>query len=518
MSSAWALKPIDGIIMGKVSDQEQIDPLSEYFSQDENIKDEENSLKLAFEVFEGKELERSCKSSKKLSFSTNAKEQSAMRAIVASSQFIVLDRVIRNIARLAKTVSMSSDDYNQLTENLVQNFCSQNITVYGHRLMKNNLKSLYHSSSKLDYFEKIPVSLKKGINKKEFYNKSLASNIYLFRTFCSWGGDIKKLGLLNNYLRDPIFMNSLFRMMRGIKVSWNIEEQKYQKIQTKGIGVLCDSLVCRHSSFDLFKRRLPFALGAFDLKSNLDNLYCHYLKEASDGVAHLKGNMKKWHKEEAIFSDVTLKAELIALISNTPNYLNLLSKKNTFDEMMTSRYRAALSKWSEKRLHKLSRELFFEESLEISSRTDFIADLAAKKKMSIDLVLGLGEIDHQVKSIDKLNAYFDIQFTESFFAWIKMKLERINPDKPSYEQEKFMHQLESKIKVYLKAHSKDFIISPFAENLEKVIARDLISWTDKIPKEKLNRTSQEMIHVTVNMRYGLFALKYFYDRFQVQYR
>lgn len=518
VNSSWALKPIDGIIMGKTSDTEQIDPLANYFSQNENIKDEENSLKLAFEVFEGRMLERTCSSKNKLKFSTVAKEQAAMRAVVATSQYIVLDRVIKNIARLGKTLAFSDEAYKTMAQNLVGNYCSQNITVYGHRLMKNNLLSEFQNAKAFDYYEKIPSGLKNGINKEEFYQKSLASNIYLFRSFCSWGGDVSKLGMLNNYLADPIFMNALFRIMRGVKVSWNIDKQKYIKEQTQGVGVLCDSLVCRHTPFDVFKTNLPYALGALDLKSNLDNLFCHYLKYAPDGVASLKGNMKKWHKDEEIFSDVIQKAELVALITGTPNYLNLLNKNNSFNDMMTSKYRGALIDWSQKRLHKLSRELFFEESLEVSSKTDFIPELAAKKKLNIDLVLGLGEIDQHVKSLDKLNAYFEVEFTESFFAWIKMKLEKIDPDQVSYDQERFLHQLETKLKVYIDKHDKTFIISPFAKNLEKVMARDLINWTRKMPKEKLDRTSQNKIKVKVNMRYGLFALKYFYDRFQIQYR
>lgn len=517
-TNLWALRPIDGVILGKAPIEDMSDPLAEYFIQDKDIQSELSSLRLSYDIFDGKRLKNYCQNSKKLKFSEIFKEKLALRSVVASSQYIVIDKVIKSIAKTAKALKMPKNDYLQMSENIVANYCSQNITVYGHRMMKNNLALEFDSVSENTLYDKVPSHLKKTQAPLDYYQKSLTNQINLFRAFCSWGGDIDRLGFLNNYLQDPIVMNSLFNIMDGESIVWNEGKKKFEKNQSEGVGVLCESLICRHTDFQTFKNNIPYLLGTVDLKKNLENMYCHYLKEAPSGVTYLKGNTKSWHKNEAIFSDVNLKSELLSILNNTPNFFNLFDEQNRLDQMMTAKYESALDNWSDDRLKKLSKELFFEESLEISSQTKIIPAFAKRKDYQIDLVLGLGEIDHHLRSLDKITATFDITLPESFVAWIKERLRRVNLKSANYEREVFYHQIESKLKVFLDQKDKDFIISPFVPNLEKMIAGDLIEWIDSTPHDELQRTSVKVLPVKVNLHYGLFALKYFYDRFEFKYR
>src|SRR5690606_16483921 len=158
-TNALALIPIEGLILGNVKDIRQFDPLEGFLTLNPlSFSSEETRLKEYYGLYkEGKNLTLSCDSRGISRYESPWKRARALSSVASTLQYIGLNTTIKAIADYAKLLNISKVEYENLSENIVNNYCSNNLTVYSKKLIRKNLSYEFDNtpkSSSLPYLEK----------------------------------------------------------------------------------------------------------------------------------------------------------------------------------------------------------------------------------------------------------------------------------------------------------------------------------------------------------------------------
>lgn len=512
----WALVPVEGILRGDAPLHYQQDPLRHIFPIFEAQKGEE-AKKIKFyhhRYTQGEYLNNSCTHYGPMSYGESWREDQARRSVTATLQYIGLDTAIRAVGAYAKELSIDSSSYNNLVDNLVDNYCSKNITIFSLRTVKASLKH-YYENPQMDLIPRIESSpFATDLFKNFSAGPNIRSNEFeyvteLFRDFCSWGGEISDYRMLGPYLSNRFIMSFVFENLTDKKQSFDEETSRVHLVKNPdSLKVNCDELICRKASDEHFRLKFPLSVGSSGLKTDLDKLYCHhfrYLEYKSDSIAEVKTWVKKQSLESVVFRQnlfISFMTGVPDPFFGMPDYKELpFLAKSSIDERW--------SKWSKDVLDGFSRDLLFEESIKIGikKRSDYLSLIT--DGYGIELSITLGEMDRMLGELDKLSMMFNIELSQSYLLWLRKEWSHSLKNADFVGQKKLQEQLQTTLKTLFKPKEGHYLQKVWNDDIFRIMSDELIGQVSKAPVSWFEQGYKDkMLQIPIRFNYGIFALSY----------
>ena len=525
---AWALAPLESLVLGNFSEnysENETDPLNYVFSRDK-YQSTDAGFKRELAVYrgfyeEGKNTLNYCKVNREIRYSTEWEKVQVMRSVLSEIQYIGLDIISRALPQYAKALEFNKEEYINLIDGLIGNYCTANLSVISTKELRNNflIKFEKENNFKLPsvtgnpYF---PDNMDSYINPKIAMEQEFKYTVKLFQTICSWSGNPNNPGLLVPILKNPALMSFFFRQMNNKVIDWKESQNLlFLKEDQSTVQVLCDNLICRRTFRENFFSKIFYSTGGTDLSEDFRRLYCEEFSKAdylpNDSDKRLSKIMNSITMDEENF----INSQFIALITGVPDFLLRLEKYSKGEDLLRSSMDYTWNKWAKGQVNMLNRELYFEEPLllELIDRSLYFNPKESALKVAFDV--NLGEFDRINQRSGKVSVNFKIFIQRNFLQYYRETLKNLDPrDKTQKEHllKRFKLQLERDI---LLAKEK-FIIPPWKGDLEAIIATELTEQLIIIPDKyfKIPITGIETIDVELN--YGLFALKYINHQKTVQ--
>lgn len=517
--SAQALVPVEGIIMGEAQEDIQSDPLQRIFTRshlEKGLTPEHRKIKYYNAFYTaGMALGESCSYLGSPEFSTPWQNKQIRRNVAATLQYIGLDTSIKAIGAYAQKLGLEKEEYNRLTQNLVKNYCSRNITIFSLKTIEKSLNYYYENPVQdiipnFDGMPMTPAMVVDSSEKQDSRSREFDLILKNFRAFCSWGGDVEDYRLLANFLNNKFVMSFVFKNMTGVKDYFDEKEEKVvPKLDTKNtVQVGCRDLICRKMDYSSFKKLTPESIGSTGLETDLSKLYCHHFRYQTPRGRGTAPEIAKWIKAQELEDPIFETNQFISLITGVPdlmsgveNYVDVPSLlKTSVDERWTN--------WANNTLSFFSKDLLYEESLKI--KVEPLRDTAsiAVKGFSIDLSVSVGEIDRILSMHDKITMSFDLKLSKNFMRSLRTKWTTLQNNLDVEGQKDFRTDMSRYIDIQLKEKQKLFTNKMWTDDFARLIVDELIAQVMLYNGPLFESYKDEVLSVPVRFSYGFFALSY----------
>lgn len=521
---AFALVPVEGILMGESNEDYQQDPLSYVFSDiyDKSRQGENNKVKLYLSTYEGGvSLSESCSHYGSLQFATSWKEKQALRSIAATLQYLGIDTSIKAIAAYAQKMSLDEAQFKNLTTNLVQNYCSKNISVFS---IRNIEKSLGH------YFKNPELAIIPSVASSPFTTKQLTlitesdrarSNefdqaIKSFRAFCSWGGDVNDYRMLTPYLNNRFIMAFIFKNMRGVQDQIAPKTFKVETVKSdKTVQVLCDNLICRKVGQTKMNQDFPLSVGSTGLKTDLEKLYCHHYRYLDYQPKKTIPQVAQWIKEEELEGPIFQTNFFISLMTGIPDLFFGAEGYRDIPLVVKSSIDERWERWALNSLAQFSKDLFFEESLKVKI-LPAVPSQVSEQRFHLDFTVSLGEMDRLVSDNDKIDAQFNLKLSKNYLRFLRNKWDHLSKEVDLEGQAKFKQETAQFIDLQLKQKERYFIQKIWNTSFSELVSEELLNQAIATKVSYFDSYEDEMIEIPVKFSYGVFALNYLRYRSDVK--
>jgi len=519
---AYALVPIESIILGTFSEEykdELSDPLDYIFKID--TKADEDKLTNYREYLalyrgfyeEGIALDNRCKERPTALYGKPFQKDQVTRSVIASLQFVGLDIMSRAIPEYAKYFEFTEDEYSNLVEKIVGNWCSQNITIISLKALKNNFKSKFKSGTdyELPTLGKNPLfpeKLSKFIPEDKAREREFKQTLDLFKAFCSWGGDIKNTRLLVPLLRNPQVMAFVIRQMAGLKLNWNKIDQGFAYSEDKNsVRVHCKNLICRRLTPEKFRSEVPRSVGSKGFQDDFQRIYCENLRDIDYVIKNQVPKINRVIKNLTFDDQNLMVSQMIALLTGVPDFIVRSEKYTDAQDWMRASVDRIWDQWADKQSQKFGKDLLFEESLTLELVDTPLYFNRYRKNFAVVFDVNLGEFDRINQMVGKVSTKFDIKISKGFLNWMRKQL--------LSEEDNFV-EIKAKAKDRFKKIVADFVeearfkytIPPWKGDLEELIVREVSAQLLRIRGNLYNVDDRGMVNIPVVFNYGPFALKY----------
>ena len=516
-SQVFALVPVEGVLLGEAVSDYQQDPLTFIFSDiyDKSHEGENTKLRLYQSTIEsGAFLNESCNLYAVPTYSSSWMEKQAKRSMVATVQYLGIDTSVKAIGAYAKKLELSDDAFSQLSKNLVQNYCSKNITVYSIKRLKQALAYYFKNPQNtiIPSVEGSPFIT--PLYKSTTESSSSRSNefdqaIRNFKSFCSWGGDVEDYRMMVPYLNNSFIMAFMIKNMSGVQDKFDSKVQKVTQVSTPDTAqVICKDLICRKVSFSEFKQSFPRSIGSTGLYTDLAKLYCHHFKfqdySGTNTVPVIKNWIKKMELEDPIFET----NYFISLITGVPDALFGVEKYQDLANIARSSIEFRWNKWSNDILKSFSRDMLFEESLRIKAepRRDRLA--LRTEGFLLNFSVTLGEMDRIVDETDKLTLSFDLKISKNYIRQVRSKWIELSNNIDEEGRTQFRNQISKYLDFQLKEKEKYFRQKMWNDDFSRLIVQELVEQILSYKGPMFDSYQEEMFKVPVRFTYGIFAISY----------
>jgi hypothetical protein len=521
----FALVPVEGILLGEAVNEYQQDPLNYIFrDRYDKSSDEENSK---FRLYRaalsgGVNLKESCGYLKAPTYATPWMEKQAKRSVVATVQYIGLDTSIKAIGAYANKFELSDDAFKKLSQNLVKNYCSKNITVFSIKRIEQAL-NYYYTNPQTELIPSVQNSpFMTSIYKEKTESLQARSNefdqaVNNFKTFCSWGGDVTDYRLMVPFLSNNFIMSFMIKNMVGLKAKYEPTKKSVVFTQSMDtVQVVCNDLICRKVAKERFNESFPLSIGSTGLFTDLFKLYCHHFKyqnySTADTIPEVKTWVKKMELEDPIFETsffISLMTGVPDVIFGVDTYRDLpIVAKSSIDDRWTS--------WANETLNLFSKDMLFEESLKIKAnpRRDRLA--LRTEGFLLDFSVTLGEMDRIVDQNDKLTASFDFKLSKNYIRHVRSKWIEFSDNIDLEGRKAFRDEVAKYIDIQLKEKQKYFRQKMWNEDFSRLIVEELVEQVLAYRGPMFDSYKDEMLRVPVKFSYGVFALGYLRYRADVK--
>lgn len=521
-NTAYGLVPIESIILGNFSKKDKVeisDPL-DYIFQMEHIEDQEKiadhreylALYRGF-YEEGAALDNRCKDRPEAIYASSNDKERVTRSMMATLQYIGLDIAVRAIPKYAKYFEFTNEEYMNLVDGLVGNWCSQNLTIISLKTLKDNFKVKFENENtfQLPTLGKNPLFpeyLSKFISEDKAREREFHQTLDLFKSFCSWGGDISNAKLMVPLLRNPQIMSFVVRQMAGLKLSWSKRDQGFHYTdEPNSTRVLCRNLICRRESALRFKENIPKVVGSRGLQDDFQRNYCESLRD-------LDFDMKEQDKKildrikSMTFDEQNLQvSQMIALLTGVPDFLVRSEKFSDGKNFMRASVDQIWDEWAKKQSAKFGKDLLFEESLtlELVDRSLFFNSFEKEFKVIFDV--NLGEFDRVNQVLGKITTKFDIKVSRGFLNWARRQM-LSSEDNFLELREKAKERFKLIVADYVEEARFKFSIPPWKGDLEELIVREVLSQLSTFKGDLFEMDDRGIATIPVVFNYGPFALRY----------
>jgi hypothetical protein len=531
--NAFALIPLQGLLYGDVSDTYQQDPLAG-ISSIKSVSDESLVSSETIKSFkeysgfyqQGANLKNSCQFFQEYKYATPFEESQAKRTIVSTLQYIGLDLTMKAIVEYSKLLEFDSDSFNNLVENLIENTCSKNTTVYSLKLLKDNFKHLYENmpakSYQLPSLNDSPYyskAVKDITNSRQAKKKEMDLTIKNFRALCSWGGDVDNYRLLVPLLQNPFIMSYIHNSLLSKKISYDKKEASIAYVKDEdAVQISCENLVCRRTTQETFNQKLPRIVGSNDIATDLNVLYCGHFSRVLYQESNQNKQIKEWMDDLTIDSPVLEATNFISLLTKKSDLLIASNTYRDLTKLLKENIDSNWHRWAEEKSSGLQIDLLLEESLNVTlvSQVDTVSALKGNLKMVFDFTLG--EADKVLMESDKIKSNFSLSIPNNFLRWMRKEyIKRSN-----VSDYKGLKELNDKVVAYVDAEFKKkekyFLIPIWTPKISKIVAKELQEQLLKYKGSKFTAHHNKAVKIPVEFRFGLFALKYLNEKFKSKYR
>jgi hypothetical protein len=511
---AWGLVPIDGFLRGGVNPDIQQDPLRHVFETlpSGQIQDRARHKLYRTRFEASQELERSCRFLGTADYASAQHEALARRSVVANLQYLGLDLTVKAVGAYARALEVSSEDYQRLVNNLTAGSCGPNLSVYGLRLIKSNLFSAYYDKpAELPQWPGdpfAPASLREASQSRSARENEFHHTLKAFRALCSWGGDTRDYRLLVPYLKSPLVMSSVLRHMEGLRPAYDdVTRSAGWSEDPAAMRVACQDLVCRPVNSERFNARFPRVLGSSGLATDLRRLWCGHFRELDYDTKGDHPQVSAWIKAQDPEDDRNEVAQLFALTTGVPD---LVVPAAAYSELAANLKRGIdmrWGRWAETALAGFSKDLMFEEALEIRVRAPATA-AGAPARFGFDLQVTMGELDRVLTEKDKLSMDMGITVSRGWLQWVKRRWSEVARNADPQQREQVVEEVALQLKAHLAEKKKYFRTPLFGDGLEYLLAPEIIGQLERDTGRALEGPSEKMLELPLRFNYGIFALSY----------
>ena len=408
---------------------------------------------------------------------------------IATIQHAVLNSLVENIIYLAKKNELDQKDFKILSENLVNNFCSENLTIISKKELKNNFNYIFKNMVINESENVLGVhnnQLTKLINIKSYYENQLNASMMAFRSFCSWGGTEKDLGLLNPFLTSPHLIYYVFEQLKN-------GQKNYEPIN-------CKNYICRKNNKLNEEEKYRFIADSYDL-------FCTYFKDISNYPETKNVSLKKWNETMAIDDYKLQVMQVLSSLQKTSNILALADGKNNL-QILESNIDDYFLDWAKAKTASLIDQLKFEETISLSLRNRD----QKKGTRQLNFDINYGEYDFIQGELGKLKTFVNLKFKKSLIQHLYNEIYH----SANWSQKKEKH-LKNVIKYHVqnqleKIYAEFFFFIPeneFFDNIADGIFTDVQNSDSKAIK-KFNGNYKS------NFYYGHYALAFIQKEFQTK--
>jgi hypothetical protein len=523
-----ALLPLDSLILGDLSKyyDERPSVLDQLLGTrpselvmrgDGKRKGHEERRRLALYrgyILEGQNLAQSCQRRSKIEYAVSWDEQQVKRSILSTLQYLGLEATVNSIPKYAKYFDFSKEEYGNLVENLVGNYCSNNLSVIGHRALRKNLIYLFNSDNKFELPEYkkeslFPKKLMSLNNQDEIKKQEFAWTIELFKSFCSWGGDTENIRLLAPLVRNPVTMAFVFRHLTGVRLNWNSLQNNIEREERpkKTVQVFCRNLICRKTDFNTFNVRTPRALGSFSLYGDFEGLYCQSFRDENYKYRNQVPKLLKMMKKYSFDDQNLLVSQFISLTTGVPD---LFVRMKTFDEgkeFIRSSVDNVWDHWAKRENSRLDKDLYYEEpiTVELVERSLYYNNRDAIFSAEFDI--NLGEFDRSSKIIGKLKSVFKVKLSKKLLAWGRREWILTDPeDKPKVD--KILKSFRIILNDDFKEARKSLDIPPWKGDLLGLFIREILEQLALYDGAFFANENKGMVEIPIKLNFGMFALRH----------
>lgn len=527
----FALVPLESILLGDFSDQyrdKETDPIEYIFSTirsstEVGSKDFEHRRKLAlyrgfFE--EGQNLKNLCKVKPKVQYSVDWDRRKVVRSLLATLQYIGLDAAIRAMPKYANHFEFSEEEYKNLGNNLIGNWCSQNLSLISIEQLKKNwmIKFTKENDFKLPSVEGNPLFPQKITNitsKERVMKQEFSQAIKLFKTFCSWGGDTDNIRLLVPLLRHPIVYSFIARQLSGQKLEWKpIENKVVIKENQTTVKVLCQNMICRKTDQRTMLREFPRGAGTKSIKEDLDRLYCEQLRDVDYTSKDQEPKIKEWIKKISFDEENLVVSSFISLMTGVPDFFLRSETYTDGKEFLRLSLDRNWKNWSERQTNNFTKDLYYEEPLtiELVDRSLYYKNI--EPKFSVHFDINLGEFDRANQKVGKISSYFKLKISKTFLKWAREEWNGISPGEKQ-KKEKIVSRFKQEIAEGVQKARSKFRLPPWKGDLEKIIVEELLEQLvlfNGLPF----KGEQGLASIPIKLNFAPLALRYIRYQYQVK--
>ncbi len=522
--SAGALVPVEGIIMGEANRTYQNDPLSFIFRDRSDLPHDDELIKAKFyrhSVVRGMELTESCNYLSPGTYTERWREVQAKRSFVSGLQYIGLDTTVKAIGSYAKILDIQEDSYKKMTENLVRNYCSKNLTVISLRNIQKSLEESYANPLEdvipsLSLSPYVSLDVKNKTESLDTRKKEFEYIIKNFRAFCSWGGSADDYRMLAPYLKNPFVMGFVIESMSGLKASF---DQKSKSVVAKesdsSVQVACKELICREMNPQDFEKSFPLSSGSTGVNTDLKKIYCGSFREMDIQSREALAEVKAWIKsadEETFLLEANV---FLSLLSGVPD---LLLAADTYQEAMPlvkSYTEERWNQWANNLLSSFSQNLLYEESLKVKALSRDRLTFKQRKRFTLDFSITMGELDRLVEG-DKMKLGFNIHLSKNYIRYMRSRWDDLARKADLEGQGPLKEEFAKIIDMKLQEKEKLFAQPLWNKDFSRLIVEEIFAQILAYEGDLFDSYKDEMLDIPIKFTFGNMALGYLRYRSDVR--
>lgn len=523
--SAWGLVPVEGILMGEAENLYQSDPLARIFSDIYDTSDlgHNKKVKLYHSTWKGGDfLVNSCGYYSESRYPTTWMEKQAKRGMVATLQYVGLDTTIRAIGAYAKKLEIGEEEYKKLTNNLMTNHCSKNVTTFSLKRIKQSLEYYYKNPQDtiIPNIGNSPFAtqlMKDKTAPLEVRAREFDFVLKNFRAFCSWGGDVQDYRLMAPYLNNRYIMSFVIKNMVGMQDTFDEKEQKIKTVKSPDtVQVQCTDLICRKTTEQDMLDRYPLSIGSTGLLSDLTKLYCHHFRFQDYKAGNTLPEIKAWMKESELEDPIFETNTFISLMTGVPDLMMAVGTYQEIPMVLKSSMDERWVIWAKDVLGLFSRDLLFEESLKVrpEPRRDILS--LSTEGFLLDFSVTLGEMDRLLDGTDKLKLKFELNLSKNYLRDMKTKWNHFSSIVDTDGQKELKKEIARYLEIQLKDKEKLFTQKMWTNDFSRLLAEELLDQVLTYRGPLFETYKDEMLAVPVKFSYGIFALGYLRYRADVK--
>lgn len=523
--NSYALVPLEGIVLGKVKESLQTDPLQNIFltaPREGNSYEWFHYKNYILHINEAQELERSCNYIGEASYVSPQDEIIARRTMVATLQYIGLDLTVNMIGRYARFLNMPENEYNVLVERLVQSSCSPNLSVYSLKLIKHNLYAVFNKKENIQLLDFVgepfaPVETLRKVSSVDTRENEFNHITKNFRALCSWGGEVDNYRLLPPLLSNPVVMSRVIQHMLGANIKFDEKRKSVSLEFTPGLQrVSCAGPLCRADSTEKFEKNFPRMVGSSGLKQDLQRQWCGHFRYQNYLTNERQApTIRQWIKEQEPEDERKDVSVMVSLFTGVSDLVMAAKSYNELSEILRHPIESRWNQWANRSIENFSVDLYREEPLEF--RVQKLSYQTEKMPFQIDLTVTMGELDRVLALNDKLKFEFGAKFSRNWLRWIRTQaIEARLGDNPAEGLERVIGLTA--------AHLKKNPIDKFSEGfayfgdlgpLSGLLAETLIDQLLMYEGNYFDDLQEKMVRIPIRLHYGMFALSYIKHKLRI---